>query len=306
MFKSLGFREALADRQRKLGSCVCVGLDPLVENLPPSILEEYDGDLEEALIRWMIDIIDATAPFASVFKPQSAHYESMDAEGDVDGRVVLWAMIEHIHKNYPDIPIILDCKRGDIKRTQERYAIAHLVVDNVDAMNFNPYMGSDTLSALAKHATKGEGLICLVYTSNSAARETQDVILQDGRRYWEFISERSLSWAVEFGVQENFGQVMAAAYFDENGEPYFEHLKTGRIIVGEKAFWLIPGVGTQEGLVLQTVQYGFVGWGTIAINSSSKINFASNGTDYAEAAGKEAEILHLETKEAIESLMLAA
>lgn len=236
----------------------------------------------------MREIIDATASTASMFKPQKAHYEAIP-----DGRKALQAIVDHIHNKYPDIPVFLDCKRGDIARTQERYRIAHFEIDGVDGMNFSPYMGKDCMAQLVDKDFLGRAIVGLCYTSNPSAREVQDITLADGRQYWEFIAERTLGWAEDLGVAGDAGLVMAAAYETQkgSGEVYSRHLYRGREIVGDKMWFLIPGVGTQGGFAEETVKAAYSGAGSIAINSSSGITTKSLGTDFAEAAAEEAKKL---------------
>ncbi len=59
-------------------------------------------------------------------------------------------------------------------------------------------------------------------------------------------------------------------------------------IVGDRLWFLIPGIGTQGGFVGETVRTAYAGPGSIAINSSSEIDFASSGPDYMEAAAQKA------------------
>ena len=66
-----------------------------------------------------------------------------------------------------------------------------------------------------------------------------------------------------------------------------------RGIVGDDFPILIPGIGKQGGDLLKTVLAGKDNNGQgMIINSSSGIIFASNGEDFAEAAGVETEKLH--------------
>lgn len=276
------FREMLTKRQKVTDSLVCVGLDPLPEKLPASV----KGDSEaEKIANWMIGIVKATAPHASLYKPQRAYWESFEG-----GEWALRKVNSYIKANYPDIPIFLDCKRGDIDRTQARYGIAHFGLDGADGMNFSPYMGKDCMEYLVSKDHPGRALVSLCYTSNSSSREVQDIRLEDGRTYWEFIAETVLRWAEELGVVEDAGLVMAAAYEKPkgSGQIYSEHLKRGREIVGDKLWYLIPGIGTQGGFIKETVESAFVGYGSIAINSSSGIIFASRDDDFAKAAAREA------------------
>ena len=62
-------------------------------------------------------IIDATHDLVCAFKPQFAHYAACEAEDQ------LQRTIEYIHRSCPDVPVILDAKRGDVGNTAERYAI---------------------------------------------------------------------------------------------------------------------------------------------------------------------------------------
>ncbi|MFA7319825.1 MAG: orotidine 5'-phosphate decarboxylase / HUMPS family protein, partial [Parcubacteria group bacterium] len=132
MINNIGFREALAARQKKINSLVCVGIDPLEDKLPLPLATRFGKSSKEAMMLWLMEYVDSTAPFASLYKPQSAFYEGMRS---YDGRDVLRFIVAYIHRKYPDIPVFLDCKRGDIAQTQKQYAVAHLIRDDVDGMN---------------------------------------------------------------------------------------------------------------------------------------------------------------------------
>jgi orotidine-5'-phosphate decarboxylase len=276
------FREKLAERQSKVKSLVCVGLDPLPEKTPNHLVL---ADIANSVEAWMWNIVKATAEFASMFKPQSAHWEAIPG-----GVEALKRMVKLIHRDFPDIPVFLDCKRGDISRTQQQYRIAHFDILGADGMNFSPYMGRDCMAALVDKGNLGRALVGLCYTSNPDAREIQDILIGDGRRLWEFIAQRVLTWSAELGITSDAGLVMAAAYDPKkSGKIYSEHLTRCRQIVGDRLWFLIPGVGAQGGFIKETVRAAYAGPGSIAINSSSEIDFASCGLDYKEAAAKKAE-----------------
>jgi orotidine 5'-phosphate decarboxylase subfamily 2 len=277
----MNFRKTLAQRQEKIGSVLCVGLDPLPEKMPERF-NKTEQSVAMNVADWMMWVVDQTHQYTSMYKPQRAYWEAM-----INGEEALRTVVNYIHLNYPDIVVFLDCKRGDIDRTQARYRDAHFGIDLVDGMNFSPYMGKDTMEFLVDKDHMGRALVGLCYTSNPKARETQDVILADGERYWEFMAKTILRWSQELGVTENAGLVMAAAYEypKGSGKVYSTHLKRCREIVGDLLWFLIPGVGTQGGFVQQTIKDGFTGWGSIAINSSSGIIFAQD-------PGTEAKKLH--------------
>ena len=50
------------------------------------------------------------------FKPQIAYFAAHRAEEQLE------RLIAHIHEVAPDVPVILDAKRGDIGSTAEQYA----------------------------------------------------------------------------------------------------------------------------------------------------------------------------------------
>lgn len=284
-----GFRQLLKERQEKIDSLLCVGLDPLPEKLPLCISNTHSADffhLAGDIVTWMEKIIDATAPYTSMFKPQKAHWEAFH-----DGSWALQKIVKYIKKNYPDIPVFLDCKRGDIGRTQQRYQIAHFEIDGVDGMNFNPYMGKDCMEYLINKDFPGRALVGLCYTSNPSAREMQDVKLANGRHYWEFVAENILTWASFLGVVQNAGLVMAAAFENPkgSGKIFSEHLIRCREIVLDQLWFLIPGIGTQGGEIGKTIRASFLGYGSIVINSSSEIIFAGSGEDFVGIVAKKAE-----------------
>lgn len=296
MTKEKSFRIKLADRQEAVDSLVCVGLDPLPEKLPKCIVG-FKHEWQK-IAHWMCRIVDATAPYASMFKPQRAHYEAIKG-----GEMVLRKLVRHIHSEHPEIPVFLDCKRGDIGRTQGRYRVGQFELDGVDGMNFSPYMGRDCMSALYDSEHSGRAIVGLCYTSNPAAREVQDVRLESSDLYWEFIAKKIHEWAFDIGVNENAGLVMAAAYEKSkgSGEIFSRHLSRGRELVGNDLWFLIPGIGKQLGFVKETVRDAHTGSGSIAINSSSEIDFASSDEDYAEAAGKKAKELRDQIRSAMEA-----
>lgn len=294
----IAFRKMLTERQISAKTRVCVGLDPLREKMPTCVSVQWGyGDL--GIRKWMCAIVDATAEFACMYKPQSAHWEAVPG-----GVEALGDTVAYIHKKHSGIPVFLDCKRGDIARTQAQYRVAHFELQNVDGMNFSPYMGKDTMKALVDKETLGRALVGLCYTSNPDAREIQDLQIHDygDRPLWEIMAEKILAWATELGVVENAGLVMAAAYEKPpkgSKNIYSRHLVCCRQIVGDKLWFLIPGIGTQGGCVEETVKNADVGPGSIAINSSSEIIFASSGEDFEKAAAQKAKELRDQINQAL-------
>jgi len=161
------YREKLEARIASTGSRLCVGLDV-----------RADAATEEVK-RWIIRVIEETAPYAAAFKPNSAYFEAMGWQG--------MRMLAQVLKAIPqEIPIVLDVKRGDIGETQAYYAKACFDDLGVDAVTLNPYMGRDTLEPFLKYSDKG--LYLLGVTSNPGA---SDIELQKvgNRHVYEIVAD---------------------------------------------------------------------------------------------------------------------
>lgn len=281
--RKIDFRGLLRTRQKAIDSVVCIGLDPLIEKIPRSICSVERAGWQE-VSKWMIQIVEATASYTSMFKPNRAFYEAFP-----DGDKALRAIICHINRCYPDIPVFLDCKRGDIGSTQAQYRKAHFEIDGADGMNYNGYMGRSTLTALVDVNYCGRALVGLGRTSNPDAWEIQDAWMSNNKkRVWEHMVEKQFQWSKELGVLGSAGIVMGAA-MEVDGKPNALHLRRARQIVGDQMWFLIPGFGTQGGCIEATITESFMGPGSIACNSSSGIIFASSDKDYADAAGDKAQ-----------------
>src|SRR5262249_55184231 len=109
------FRQRLAEAQRQKDSCVVVGLDPRVDQLPA----ECQGLAPaEAILAFNRAVIDATAGLCVAVKPQSAFYEQHGPAG-FDA---LRETVRYAHDR--GLLVIVDAKRGDVGPTAEAYAEA--------------------------------------------------------------------------------------------------------------------------------------------------------------------------------------
>lgn len=262
------------------GKFVCVGLDPVYDKLPKFIHEKFDN-VADQIFYFNQEIIDATAHIVCAFKPNIAFYEAEDEEG----MKALRATLEYLQKNYPDVPVILDAKRGDIGKTNLGYVKAYFDEMGVDALTVSPYLGKDALQPLLDR--KEKGIIVLVRTSNDGAAEMQDLFVDTGKGlkmpYYEYVASQV---AEKWNDHGNCAVVAGGTYPDQ--------LARIRIIIGDMPM-LIPGIGAQGGNVEEVVKAGLNSKKQgIIINSSSAILYASAGDDFAEAAAQEAQRLHTE------------
>lgn len=257
------FIDRLEQRQIQAKTLLCVGLDPQQEKI---------NALGVDLIAWLKAIVSATAEHVCAFKPQIAHFSSMAAEP------ALTEIIQYIHQNYPDIPVILDSKRGDIGSTAERYAEEAFGRYQADALTVNPYLGGDTLLPYTNHADKGVVVLCK--TSNQQSGQLQDLILQSGQPLYLQVAQLA---AEQWNKNKNILLVVGATY------P--EQLKSIRQQVGDMPL-LIPGIGAQGGDLTATLKAGLRGDGLgLMISASRSVIYAGNGADFAEQAGLAAEQL---------------
>lgn len=137
---------------------LCVGIDPVPEQLPREFHRSPSQTRAAGILAYTRRLVAATAPHAAVFKPQFAHFAAMGAE------VELAQLIEHIHRDYPEVPVILDAKRGDIGSTAALYAREAFERYNADAVTVSPFLGLEGIQPFLDWA--GRGVIVLCRTSN--------------------------------------------------------------------------------------------------------------------------------------------
>lgn len=279
------FCERLEKRQQATGSALCVGLDPDLDSIPEKF-RKIDDHL--SVTSRMMEVVDLTKPVTSMYKLQRAHYEAFPR-----GEHAMRSIITYIKARYPDVPIFVDAKRGDIDRTQRKYRSAIFEADGADGTNVSCYMGSTPFLNMFDPEHPERAIVNLVYTSNPDAREIQEALMADGDPFWLFMAKKTLSWADKCKAQ-NVGFVMAAAY-ERDGSVYSDHLRRCRELDQGRVWYLMPGFGTQGGFVEASVQAAWAGWGSVAMNASSSI---CNANDPKEAAEK----LHGQIADAIGAL----
>ena len=164
----MNFSELLNARIEKTGSRLCVGLDPRPEKI--------DGDL----LKFLLGFVEETIESAAAVKPNMAYFESLGSEGVVILEKVLAAMVGRV-------PVVLDCKRGDIGATQEYYAKAYFERWDVDAVTLSPYMGYDSVEPFLQYPDKG--VFLLGVTSNAGAVDLERKELADGREVFELVAD---------------------------------------------------------------------------------------------------------------------
>lgn len=256
-----GFVQKYQNRAQSHNTMLCVGLDPDISKLPPSI-----GGRGGAIYSFCREIVDATADLVCAYKPQIAYFASARAEDQLE------QLIDYIHQNYPDIPVILDAKRGDIGSTANHYAEEAFERYQADAVTVNPYMGFDSIEPYLAYQDRGVFILCR--TSNPGGSDLQFLELNNGQVPQKLFEKVAQLAADQWNTTGQIGLVVGATFPAE--------IEAVRHIVGDSMPLLIPGIGAQGGDTVATVKAGH---GTnLLINSSRAILYASSDQDFAQAA----------------------
>lgn len=254
----------LARAARGNDSMLCVGLDPDAAKLPHA----WKGE-RERLFDFCAGIVDATKDLVVAFKPQIAYFAAERAEDQLE------RLIAYIKQVAPQVPVILDAKRGDIGATAEQYAREAFERYQADAVTLAPFMGFDSIEPFLRYADKGAFLLCR--TSNAGGADLQEQQLAAGGLLYEHIARLA---AGPWNRNGQLGLVVGATYPDE--------IARVRELAPNLPL-LIPGIGAQGGDVPATVQAAWRADAPIIVSASRAVLYASSGQDYADAARRVAD-----------------
>lgn len=262
---------------RKKNSFLCIGLDVDLDKIPQHLLDE-----EDPIFAFNKEIIDATHSLAVAYKPNTAFYEAYGLKG----WKALEKTINYLNKNYPEIFTIADAKRGDIGNTSTMYAKAFFEDLGFDSVTVAPYMGQDSVEPFLSFEDKHT--IMLALTSNKGAFDFQ-VKISEGKELYKSVLETSTHWK----NSENLMYVVGATKAE-----YFAEIRK----IVPTNFLLVPGVGAQGGSLSEVCKYGITKDIGLLVNSSRGIIYASQDTNFAQAAKSKALELQLEMKAIINDL----
>jgi orotidine-5'-phosphate decarboxylase len=264
----LNFRDQLAAAAARNASMLCVGLDPEPAKFPHA----WRGDASR-IFDFCSAIVEATHDLVIAYKPQIAYFAAQRAEDQLE------RLIDHIHTRAPDVPVILDAKRGDIGATAEQYAREVFERYRADAVTLSPFMGFDSIEPYMRH--DGKGLIVLCRTSNPGGSDLQAQRLAGAEGgseagAGEMLYERIARLAAgEWNRGGQLGLVVGATYPRE----------VARVReLAPTLPLLIPGIGAQGGDAEATVRAGWRPGAPIIVSSSRAVLYAGSGEDFAAAA----------------------
>ena len=184
------FIDHLIDRIKEKNNPAIIGLDPLLEYVPKTIIKRaFDKHgktikgAAEAIYNFNMGIINNTYDLVAAIKPQLAYYELYGYWGIKAFYMTIQAAKER------GLLVIADGKRNDIGSTATAYASAYLgearlgsktadSVFDVDALTVNPYLGIDGIRPFITDCERyGKGIFVLVKTSNASSGQIQDLIV---------------------------------------------------------------------------------------------------------------------------------
>jgi orotidine-5'-phosphate decarboxylase len=207
---------------------LCCGLDPDLNKMPPEITKKRCSD-EKKAVTFLRAVIDVTAPHVCAYKMQKAFFDVMPG-----GHEVLRGLIEYVHISHAGIPVIVDCKIGDIDNTMSVYLHNIFTILDADGIVVNPYMGDDVMLPFAKFENKA--IIVLVKTSNRLGGIVQDVTLRDNLPLWRHILDLVVD---RWNSNGNMIPIISAtAGLD---------MSKIRSLIPSKMPILLAGIGTQGG-----------------------------------------------------------
>jgi len=234
-------------------SCLCVGLDPDFEKMPPHLLK-----LEDPIFEFNKVIIDATKPYCVAYKPNLAFYEVQGSKG--------WQSLKKTVDYIGDSHFkIADAKRGDIGNTAKQYAKSVFETLNFDAITLSPYMGYDSVEPFLNYSNKW--VILLALTSNQSAANFQLLKTGNDAFLFESVIQKSLQW-------NNSDRIMYVV-----GATNASYLNLVRKSATE-SFLLIPGIGAQGGDIKSVIENGATKSVDLLINVARSIIYAGQGEDF--------------------------
>jgi len=278
----MNFTDMLQQASVQAQSLLCVGLDPEPRRFPAPMHQDAGKILD-----FCAQIVDATHDLVCAFKPQIAYFAAHRAEAQLE------RLIRHMRALAPQVPVILDAKRGDICSTAEQYAIEAFERYGADAVTLSPFMGFDSIEPYLKRHGKGAFLLCR--TSNPGGDDLQNQRLASVSGHpllYEHIARLAQ------GTWNRNGQLGLVV-----GATYPKEIERVREIAPTLPL-LIPGVGAQGGDAAATVKAGLRQTdgrvtGRIVVNASRAVLYASAGEDFAQAARQVAQRNRLDMQAAL-------
>ena len=263
----MNYLKKLKSSSQKYNSIICMGLDPVIDYFPQELKNSPEICIPNFYERIFETMIEKKV-FPATFKPNLGFFLQYDKPMQLEfsGSKALVEMIVLCREYFPEIPIILDYKKGDIAKSSKNYAVEGFENWDCDAITISPFMGTDSVTPFLEYSKKMKGAYILNRTSNKGAKDFQNLKLDSGEFLYQSVSKKIIEWSKKYS---GTGAVVGATSLVE--------LKNiAQIYTEHNIPLLIPGVGSQGGSakevvnVLKNVGYDLE---IVRINSSSGISF---------------------------------
>lgn len=231
------FADLLSHAIDRVGSPVCVGLDPVLESLPAEIRARHH-EPTQAIAEFCRGVLHAVGkggnggdPIVPAVKFQSACFERYGHKGVA---VLEEAIAEAAGLG---LVVVLDAKRGDISTTAAHYA-ASAKRTGAHSITVNGYLGR---SGITPFLDAGLGVFVLVRTSNPDSDAIQSHRLADGRTVAEMLADEVAAIGRDHRATSGLSHVGAVVGATKSGEARALRARL------RDQFFLIPGYGAQGG-----------------------------------------------------------
>jgi len=214
----------------RTGSPVCVGLDPVLEEIPAQVRTHHHEPLA-AIAEFCKGILDAVKDHVPAIKFQSACFERYGGKG-----ITLLEELGELASRLGLI-VIWDAKRGDIGISAAHYAAAAKRT-HTHIITVNGYLGP---SGIEPFLDAGLGVFILVRTSNPDSDQVQLHTLSSGQRIGEMMATMTASIGQSRLGSSGLSSVGAVVGATKAGE--------GAALRAcmPNQYFLIPGYGAQGG-----------------------------------------------------------
>ena len=250
----MNYIKKLKNSSDKTGNFACFGLDPIfnVEEIIPYFEKLFKLMKKNSLI-------------PSAFKPNLGYYSVLDKprEGKFQGSIALGKLLDLLESEFPEIPVILDSKRGDIARSSLNYSKEAFDCWKTDAVTISPFMGFDSISPFL---VENKCAYVLNRTSNVGGKDFQNLVLENDDTLYEQVSKKIIKWN-KLNSNAFLGAVAGATNMKELA-------MISKRFSKEEVPLLIPGVGSQGGSALEvkkTLKESNYPLYLARVNSSSKL-----------------------------------
>lgn len=229
MVFNMNTNEKIINKMISSDSLLCCGLDPDLSKIPKSILNLNLTDDKKVLF-FLKNVVEETIDHVCAYKIQKAFFDLIN-----NGRGALKEIIDYIRDIDPNMPVLLDCKIGDIDNTMNAYLKNVFDYLGSDGVVVNYYMGGDVLSGMKDYPNKS--FIVLIKTSNPSSDMVQNILLENGDELWVYLLKMIVN---DYNRSQIIPILSSNANFD---------VSKIREIIPQQMPILLAGVGAQGGSI---------------------------------------------------------